>query len=154
MNIKVSPLNKGTLVELSGPLDESAGQKLADLHNNVGNEVTFNFAKIIYINSLGIRSWVNFLRHIQEGRRITFEECTSDIVMQMNMMTVFKGSAQVKSFYGDYTCHSCDNEESICFEVKRNRDLEKEIRNQSCKKCQSTLTLDEDEENYLVFLED
>ncbi|SMF20109.1 hypothetical protein [Pseudobacteriovorax antillogorgiicola] len=153
LEISVSDKGKETIVFLKGPIDENAGQVLADLHSRVLKTVVFNFKEVAYINSLGIRSWVNFLRHIQEGREIFFEECTSDVVMQMNMMAMFRGDAVVRSFYGDYTCDNCGHEQAIRFEVTEDSDLQKDLVEQPCEKCSTILSLDEDDENYLIFLE-
>ena len=153
LDISVKEDGKETVVYLKGPIDENAGQVLGDLHSKVTKSIVFNFKEVAYINSLGIRSWVNFLRHIQEGREIFFEECTSDVVMQMNMMAMFKGAAKVRSFYGDYTCESCGHEQTVRFETQPKRDLQKELTKQPCGKCGSNLSLDEDDENYLIFLE-
>ena len=141
----------GTKVYLSGPIDERAGQALSGLDKKLGRKLTFNFKDVEYINSLGVRSWVNFLRHVQEGRMIFFEDCTPDIVMQLNMTSVFKGSAKVLSILGEYTCPDCGNEEVKRFDLEYIESLEQDLVSQKCSACGANLYLDEDEETYLDF---
>ena len=73
--------------------------------------------------------------------------------MQMNMMAHFKGSAIVSSFYGEYSCSNCGHEDQILFTIDKKEHLYELIQNQTCPKCKSQLTLEEDEENYLQFLD-
>ena len=39
---------------------------------------------------------------------IIFEQCTPEVVMQINMIPSFKGSAKVKSVYGNFVCDECE----------------------------------------------
>ncbi len=153
MEIDLLEEDRKSIVYLKGPINENAGKVLTDLYSRVEKTIIFNFAAVDYVNSLGIRNWINFLRHIQEGRSIFFEYCTPDIVMQMNMMAHFKGSAKVLSFYGEYTCEHCGHEELILFKTGKIESLYEKIQNQHCPKCGSHFNLEEDEENYLQFLE-
>ena len=104
LEVEILEEDKDVKVKLKGPINEESGKVLSDLYDKPNKTIIFDFSKVDYVNSLGIRSWINFLRHIQEGRTIYFEHCTPDIVMQMNMMAHFKGSAIVSSFYGEYSC--------------------------------------------------
>ena len=145
---------KQTLVILSGAIDEATNNALRDIYTKAEKTVVFDFKLVEYVNSLGIRSWINFLRNIEEGRMIQFRNCTPDVVMQMNLISHFKGTATVTSFYGEYSCEDCGDEELILFQIGDNNALSEQLTEQSCQTCGGNLLLDEDEENYLQFLED
>lgn len=145
---------KTTIVELSGAIDEETNSALGELYSKASKDLIISFKDVDYINSLGIRSWINFIRHIEEGRSVTFRDCTPDVVMQMNLISNFRGNAKIESFLGEYTCDNCGEEGLISFKVTNRKELDQLIANQICPNCGSEFTLEEDEENYLQFLDE
>lgn len=96
----------GRLV-LAGKIDERAG--VADLANTVPpGRLAVDLAEVTYINSLGVRDWVMFLRRLAaRGVAVTLERCADVMVLQMNMITDARGQATVQSFFAPFACDGC-----------------------------------------------
>jgi len=65
----------------------------------LGPNMLINFKQVQYMNSCGVRAWINFLRELENNRKIIFEECTPEIMSQINMIPNFKSSAHIRSLY-------------------------------------------------------
>ena len=94
------------------------------------------------------------MRGFEKNRELVFEECTSEIVMQINMIPSFKGSAKVKSVYGSYSCEYCGHSQVHLFEEGKNfpanpNDTVEEV---NCSNCQKTMEMEELEEEFFAFL--
>ncbi|SME97058.1 hypothetical protein [Pseudobacteriovorax antillogorgiicola] len=157
MGISINLVQKDNwdLVEYVGPIDAEAEVHLEQLLSKLGSQIKFNFKQVESVNSCGVRSWINFMRELEKGdRKIVFEECTSEIVMQINMIPSFKGKAEVKSVYGCYICDECGNEESVLFEAGKNLPSGPitELPGKACSQCGSEMELEEMEEEYFAFL--
>ena len=157
MGITINLVQKDNwdLVEYVGPIDAEAEVHLDQLLAKLGGQIKFNFKQVESVNSCGVRSWINFMRELEKGnRKVVFEECTSEIVMQINMIPSFKGTAQIKSVYGCYICDECGNEETVLFEEGKNLpdNPVTELPGISCSQCSSEMELEEMEEEYFAFL--
>ena len=94
------------VIILKGVIDEDTNfERIIKL----GGPYIFNFREIVTINSLGIRSWVNFLKELGDTQ-ILYEECPPMIVRQLNMIPSFQGQAQVISIFVPYACGNCEKE--------------------------------------------
>ena len=129
MGITLHIEKKGQWEQLmyAGPINEDTEVHLKPMITSLGPNVIFNFRKVEYVNSCGVRAWINFLREVQKNRKIIFEECTPEIVSQINMIPNFKGTAHIKSVYASYACDSCDAQKWVLFE--EGRDGESRLRN-------------------------
>ena len=158
MGISINHIQKDgeDRVEYSGPIDAEAEIHLEQLKAKLGGKVVFNFKSVSQVNSCGVRSWINFLRDLEkDGQRdISFEECTGEIVMQINMIPSFKSSAKINSVYGAYVCDDCGHEDSVLFEQGKNLPStpNDELPDVKCSKCGSEMELEEMEEEYFAFL--
>jgi predicted RNA-binding Zn-ribbon protein involved in translation (DUF1610 family) len=92
---------------LAGRIDERA--RLADLVATVApGPLVIDLAEVTYINSLGVRDWVSFLRRLAgNGVEVTFDRCADVMVLQMNMITDARGKATVRSFFAPFACDGC-----------------------------------------------
>ncbi len=110
MEYSIVDQDDGKIVSLVGLINEDSELSFKNLFLELkeGKKITFNFSQIKSINSLGVRAWVSFLRSLEEGRVILFSECTTDIIMQINMIPSFLGNATVASFYVNYVCEVCN----------------------------------------------
>jgi anti-anti-sigma regulatory factor len=115
----IVPQDDGKIVSLVGVINEDSEHSFKNLSLELeeGKKIIFNFSQVKSINSLGVRAWVSFLRSLEEGRTILFTECTTDIIMQINMIPSFLGKATVASFYVNYICEICNKEEKKLFET-------------------------------------
>lgn len=142
-------------VNYAGPIDAEAEVHLSQLLPKLGKQVVFNFKNVDSVNSCGVRSWINFMRDLQkEKRSIIFEECTGEIVMQINMIPSFKGNADIRSVYGCYVCDECGHEEDILFEAGKNlpENPDAGLDPVKCSSCGAEMELEEMEEEYFAFL--
>ena len=155
INIQLIQKDDSDLIEYIGPIDAEAEVHLAQLLPKLGKNLVFNFRQVESVNSCGVRSWINFMRELEkEERNIKFEECTSEIVMQINMIPSFKGKAHIASVYGGYVCDECGHEESVLFTEGKNlpEDPDDELPSVTCSQCGSEMELEEMEEEYFAFL--
>jgi len=100
-------LETGRLI-LRGRLDETC--HLSDLARDgrIAGELEVDLAEVTYINSLGVRDWVSFLRLLrQRGVAVTLDDCSETMVQQMNMIPDALGGAGVRSFQAPFTCDAC-----------------------------------------------
>ena len=140
-------------VIFSGPINENIGNNLARLAHEVGKNVTFVLKDIEYINSIGIRCWLEFLRNFEEGRTIVYTECAPDIISQINMIPQLAGNATVTTFYGTLACPACETERLCLFDAADgHRALLERAKGQSCEKCKGQLELEEDADAFFNFL--
>ena len=96
----------GRLV-LAGRIDERA--HIADLSGTIDEQtLAIDLAGVTYINSLGVRDWVNFLRALaKRDVQLTLERCAEVMVLQMNMIVDARGTARVVSFHAPFACDAC-----------------------------------------------
>ena len=136
-----------------GPINEDAEVHLAPLLQSLSKSCVFNFKNVGYVNSCGVRAWINFMRDVEKNRTVTFEECTPEIVMQINMIPSFKSSAVVKSVYASYACPHCGHEQRALFESGKNMPDENtsEFPEVKCDKCNSTTEMEELEDEFFAF---
>lgn len=138
-----------------GDINEDAEISLRRVAATLATKVVFNLRGITSVNSCGVRTWINFMREVEANRDITFEECTPEIVSQINMIPNFKGSAHIKSVYAGYACDGCDNQQWRLFEEGRNLpdSPDAEIGELDCPKCGKPMEMDELEDEFFGWLE-
>ncbi len=93
---------------LSGRLDERA--RLPEVAASIpdGTALAIDLADVAYINSLGVRDWVVFLRRLGERRvTVALERCAEVMILQMNMINGARGAATVVSFHAPFACETC-----------------------------------------------
>jgi anti-anti-sigma regulatory factor len=157
MTITLSIEKRGEWEQLiyQGPINEDTEVHLMPTLQQLGSNVIFNFRKVEYVNSCGVRAWINYLREVEKGRRIIFEECTPEIVSQINMIPNFKGTAHIKSVYASYACNSCDHQTWQLFEEGRNlpNTANEEIPAPKCEKCGGGMDMEELEDEFFAWVE-
>ena len=155
ISINISQRNNWDYVQYSGPINEEAEVYLSQLLPRIESNVVINLAHVNYINSCGVRGWINFMRELDNGRQIVLQECTPEIIMQINMIPSFKGKAQVGSLYASYFCDACGHEANILFETGKNmpKSPDDELATVSCPSCSSAMEMQELEEDFFAFLE-
>ena len=144
------------VVNYVGPINEEAEVHLAGLSGKVGSRCVINFEKVEYVNSCGVRAWINFMREFEKDRKVIFENCTPEIVMQINMIPSFKSSATIQSVLGPYSCPSCSNTHMRLYEAGKNLpdNLDNDFPQVKCDKCGEDMELDELEDEFFAFIMD
>lgn len=142
-------------VSFIGAINEDAEIQFTQLPSRLGANVIFNFKRVSNVNSCGVRAWITFLREAQKGRNVIFEECTPEIVSQINMIPNFKGQAHIKSVYGSYACGDCSHNKWELFEEGRNlpQTVENGLPPVKCDKCGAAMELEELEDEFFAWIE-
>lgn len=157
MTITLNIEKKGVWEQLlyAGPINEDTEVHLTPILAQLGPNVIFNFRKVEFVNSCGVRAWINFLRELEKGRKVIFEECTPEIVSQINMIPNFKGSAHIKSVYASYACDHCGNQQWELFEEGRNLPQASGdgIQSPKCSKCGKETEMEELEEEFFAWVD-
>jgi hypothetical protein len=140
---------KGVVSELSAPVFERAGAALSDLG---GKTIVLNMEDVSSLNSIGIKTWMRFLQHIDPQSPLVFERCSIAVVELFSLVHGFVGRAQVKSFAARYVCESCG--ELKLEMIERASIPAGTIPNPpACQTCGATKVLDGLEDEYFLFLE-
>ena len=145
----------GFVVNMKGSIDEQSGPTLTSLHSELSEEkeVTFNLMDIDSINSLGIRTWINFIRGFCEGRKVTLINCSPDVVTQVNMIPQFIASASIESFGALFVCPECDHEQTEVYQVNQGYDdIFKNSESVICSSCGAATELEADADTFFAFL--
>ena len=134
------------LVRLIGCID--ADTELPEITFPQG-DLAFNFSEVIHINSLGVRTWVNYLKGLK-GFNIELQECSPLIVRQIIMTPSFSSHAKVVSAYFPYSCDQCSSKMNVLVTKKewdQNGKTVAEVLH--CDKCnQDCMELDGDAEQF------
>lgn len=77
----------------------------------LSGRVTFDLAWVRYLNSAGVRHWVNFVRALDALESYEFVRCSVAFVTQASMVPELLGRGQVESFMVPFACEGCEFEE-------------------------------------------
>jgi len=141
-----------TVLTLSGQIDEFS--RLGELASQLVPPLTIDLAGIRFINSIGVREWVRFLRVLCPLGEVKLRRCSEPMVMQFNMIAGTLGKAEVESLLAPYECRACGLEESV--ELLVARDLALGLRSappeRPCPRCGGQLSFADSPAHYLLFL--
>lgn len=124
-------------------------------------EITIDFEKVNYINSIGVKNWIFWISRIPQKLKVHFTHCIPAIVNQLNSVIGFIPlTGIVESFYIPYTCDHCGWEDRI--KAERGKSFEYPSPQNSpqyqasetipCPKCQAEMSLDILPMRYFNFL--
>lgn len=154
--VEIKKVNDWDQISYVGPIDEDAEFHLMPLIKQTGPKCVFNFKGVVSVNSCGVRVWIQFMREFEKGRQIVFEECTPEIVGQINMIPNFKGDAHIRSVYASYVCENCDMYKWELFEENKNMPTHAndfklpEVR---CASCNGVMEMEELPEEFFDWLQ-
>lgn len=135
---------------LTGDVDETFQHEKIPTFENT--DVFLNLAGINHFNSIGIREWIHFIRRLGNVCEPIFEECSVNVIDQINMVPDTLGNGHVDSFYAPYYC-SCGQESSRLIQVANyQNDLKKLEAPVFACECGQNLEFDAIEESYFQFL--
>lgn len=122
MDFVIQDFEEARWIELAGNLNEDSEQIFKSLFPKLedADTLVFNFKNIKSIRTWGVRAWVNFLRMLEgaERRTIYFAECTPEVIMQINLVPNFQGTAKILSFYVVYYSPATNKQISVLYEMK------------------------------------
>ena len=116
-----------------------------------------NFSKLISMNSLGIRVFINFLGEYSGGP-IEYHECPKDFVDSVNMIMQLTSAnpagISVKSVVIPLDCRACGRGDEILVDIDvYTTKGAKIVTGHSCSNCGSRLTPGVEIEDHFLFLE-
>lgn len=154
LEYNINQIDEGEIrINFTGKIEDKISVPLTKLTCEIEDAkvIHFNFSQVHNMDSLGIRRWVMFLRELEVGRKLYFEDCTTDIINQINITPAFLGHAVVSSFYTKYLCTKCDATELI---LAKTADVPVDSYPEPplCKTCREPMETEELESEYFHFL--
>ncbi len=140
-----------TTVALSGEFTENSD--FSRLLPEIPPDVVLDLSGVRRINSCGVRGWLSFVKALNEsGKRFTLERCSVPVVLQLNMISVFRGGAHIHSVFAPYYCANCQQEFQRLITADESA-LEQLQSPYPCPQCGSPLEFDDLPEHFLAFLQ-
>jgi CheY-like chemotaxis protein len=140
-----------TRIVIKGDITEATS--FDDLLPAVVGRVDFDLSQVRYMNSLGVREWIEFLlRAPIQGYE--FHACSVAFVLQASLVEGVTGRGTISSFFAPYACSRCDYQDERLLQTAAI--LATDNRQPpafSCPRCGDRLALDDIPERYLAFLQ-
>ncbi len=152
-SFKIEKEQDSDKLNLKGELDEDYVLDPNEIGNQVSNKCIINFKEVESINSCGVRTWINFLREFETNRDIIFQECSPEIVDQIDMIPSFKGSAVVESAYANMACSNCSFEKKFLFTKEQIEQDSEALSKVTCEKCGSDMEIETFEDDFIGIFE-
>jgi CheY-like chemotaxis protein/anti-anti-sigma regulatory factor len=150
-------VDKGDVLQVILRGDITEKTDFETLRSQLGvRNLVFDMSGVRYMNSTGIRKWVDFLAELDADTGYSFVRCSSGFVMQLSLVERAAGRGQVISFMAPYRCESCDRESE---HLIKTADLRaggrmpvSEAPRFDCAVCGEPLELDELPERFFAFM--
>lgn len=153
--------DKTTQLNLKGYLDENAQLPNVDELNEV-DKLYINFGKLDFINSSGIKSWVNFSSQLDTltQLQVYYVNCPKFVIDQVNLIEGFLSkNSKIESLLIPYFCEKCERSIDVFKSVsdlpENIEEIELRKNDVNCDqypKCLSDIELDVLPAQYLRFL--
>ena len=141
------------VLKFSGSIDESAHfpTLIGEVEQSI---VRLNTKEVPRINSVGVKGWIKFFQGLSEqGRKLIFEECSTAIVEQINLISNFSCGGEVESLFIPFVCQDCGSELVGLFGAQALKKANFELPSLKCSKCNSSnAKFDDIPEEYFHFL--
>jgi CheY-like chemotaxis protein len=120
-------------------------------------DITFDMSGVRYMNSTGIRKWVEFLESLEAGVAYNFVRCSTGFILQLSLVDRAAGRGKVLSFMAPYRCEVCDRETEHLLKtadmiIRPGKSLPEPPRF-DCGVCGEPLELDEMPERFFAFMQ-
>lgn len=138
-----------TRVVVKGDITETT--RFDDLLPALVGRVDFDLSQIGYMNSLGVREWVELLRKAPiQGYE--FHACSVAFVLQASLVEGVLGRGTVSSFFAPYACETCEATEERLLQSAAVLAAGGRPPPFACQACGGNLVLDDIPDRYLAFL--
>lgn len=109
-------MDKGRLdISIEGPISEK--NPFFDINPQRFESINLDLTKVTFINSIGVKNWINWIGRSSKESTITLNNCPFVIVNQANIVDGFlPRNATIASFFAPYICDKCSNETTIKLE--------------------------------------
>lgn len=139
-------------VKFSGTIEETVN--FDELVGATPTEVIVNTKEIARINSVGVKGWIKYFQSLTtKGTKLTFLECSTSIVEQINLISNFTCGGTVESIYVPFACAGCKTELVGLFRVEDLKKMNGEVPDQKCAKCGGNACFDDIPEEYFAFVQ-
>ncbi|MCB0364592.1 MAG: hypothetical protein H6624_08815 [Bdellovibrionaceae bacterium] len=141
----------------------SIGQECDLFSEELGSltELTIDFEKVTFINSVGVKTWLDWIKSLPESMILHFTNCTPLIVNQLNQVTGFiPANGTIESFFIPYICDECGHEDRVL--AKREVDFDWPAQSTparisapdsiACSKCRAQMEMDMLPSKFFAFL--
>ena len=143
---------EATFLTLSGVVDERI--EFDRLLGPLTGLVKINLRRIDRINSVGVKNWVRYFNELsQKGVELVFEECSPQIVEQINLVLNFICGGTVASILVPFNCSQCHSAFVVSFSLEELNRIQGEVPEPPCPKCNGKTSFDDIEEEYLAFMD-
>lgn len=144
-----------THLTLRGEVDEDFN--LHEEFARLQGPVCFNLREVTYIDSSGLREWIQAVEKIPRECRVEFHEVSVRFIYQLNMSLNARGHGRVVSFISPYYCGRCDKRRDVLLVIDAHpqelgRPDAVTVPQQQCSECGNPLIFDELPEEYFMFL--
>lgn len=149
LDVKITDGNP-VRIALAGRIDE--GARLGDLVGTIPpGPVAIDTAGITFVNSVGMRDWIRFLRALRDRGQPTLERVADVLVTQMNLLGEVRGTLKIVSFHAQYVCNACGFEDTPLIDAVANAAGLAAMQPPAvpCKECESPMELADFPERYL-----
>jgi anti-anti-sigma regulatory factor len=151
LNVVKEQKGSAVLVRLSGSVEESVN--FDQLIGPPPAELIVSCKEIPRINSVGVKAWIKYFQSAQaKGTKLTFIECSTAIVEQINLISNFNCGGAVESIYVPFACTSCKSELVGLFKTADLKRLNLKLPELKCSKCSGKAVFDDIPEEYFGFL--
>jgi len=150
----IAVLDDVTQVFLQGEFREHTN--FGRLSQALKGPVEFDLSRVKYLNSAGVRKWVDFLRALDNLVDYSFVRCSVAFVMQAAMVPEVLGSGRVESFKVPYACDTCDLEQERLLQTSAlvvEGVWPPDVPSFVCPRCGSDLLFDDLPARFFAFLE-
>ena len=139
-----------TRVVIKGDITEATN--LEDLLPRMVGRVDFDLSQVRYMNSLGVREWVQFLKRANiQGYEM--HACSVPFVLQASMISDVVGRGTIVSFFAPYFCEGCNEQTEKLLQSAAILAADQQAPLLTCSACNGQMRLDDIPERYLAFLE-
>ncbi|WP_428267052.1 PilZ domain-containing protein [Haliangium sp.] len=137
-------------VVIKGDITEASS--FDDLVPLLVGRVDFDLSQVSYINSLGVREWISFLRKANiQGYEM--HACSVPFILQAAVIPSMVGRGTVVSFFAPYYCESCDHHADRLLQSAAVLAAGYQPPMLPCPECGESMELDDIPERYLGFLQ-
>lgn len=142
-----------TWIKFSGAIEENV-----DLQTQIGEiqtkKAVFKLREVSRINSVGVKNWIKYFQSLhQRGQELSFQECSTAIVEQVNLISNFVPRGSIDSIYVPFCCAQCHTELLGLFPVDDLKRIHGQLPALQCSKCGGRAEFDDVVEEYFSFLD-
>ena len=118
LNIKTEVLNGKQVFKLSGSIDEDVTE--ISIKPVAGKDLYLDLKDIAMINSIGIRTWCQWIQTLPQTNNIYLQHVPKVMVAQINAVKGFlTPNAHVQSVYLPLFCDKCDKQASVLIDCAK-----------------------------------